>query len=66
MLPLKKSILGLQSPMISEKEKYNNSLNASGELIGEVKVDQDLSTSDHIQAVKGERRYCKRRSVCRK
>ena len=54
MMPVKKSGLGLQYPVTSAKYKYLSSIFTSCELIGSVKEEREISTADHLLAIREE------------
>ena len=56
MLTVNKSRMGLQNTVVSSEDKYTSLLRASNELIGAVKGKRVFTTSDHIRAIKRERR----------
>ena len=53
MMPVNKSGMGLQNPVLPAQETYTRSLCASVALSGEVTGTWVISNADNIQSVKG-------------
>ena len=60
-MPVKKSGLGLQEPVTLTKKKDLSSLHTSRELIGAITGERSFSTTDHLLALREERRDWKKR-----
>ena len=52
MLPVNKSVMGLQNSVTSAEDKYTSSLRASNNMISAGKGEQVFSTADQICTVK--------------